>query len=107
MARFIDDVGSERVGSYFDVGNVILTGFPEDWIHILEGRIVRVHFKDFKRDVGNLSGFCDLLDGDVDFPAVMDALGTVGYNGPVTAEFFDCEGDLPKISAAMDKILGR
>jgi hexulose-6-phosphate isomerase len=105
MRDFIDNAGSDKVGSYFDVGNVILTGYPEQWIKILGSRIKRVHFKDFKREVGNLDGFCDLLDGDVDYGAVMSALREVGYNGPVAAEFFGVEGDLGKISAAMDKIL--
>ena len=100
----MDEIGSDNVGVYFDVGNVILTGYPEQWIHILGQRIKRIHFKDFKRDVGNLSGFCDLLDGDVNFPAVMAALREIGYTGPVTSEFFNCEADLPKISAAMDEI---
>ena len=102
---FLDEIGSAQVGAYFDVGNVIYSGYPEQWIRILGPRIKRIHFKDFKREVGNLSGFCDLLDGDVNFPAVMQALKETGYNGPVTSEFFDCEADLPKISAAMDRIL--
>ena len=103
--NFIDELGSDKVGSYFDVGNVIYSGYAEQWISILGERIKRVHFKDFKRDVGNISGFCDLLDGDVDYPAVMKALREIGYDGPVTAEFFTCEADLGKISSAMDKIL--
>lgn len=102
---FLDEIGSTQVGAYFDVGNVIYSGYPEQWIQILGSRIKRIHFKDFKRDVGNLDGFCDLLDGDVNFPAVMSALREIGYNGPVTSEFFNCEADLPKISAAMDEIL--
>jgi hexulose-6-phosphate isomerase len=102
---FLDDIDSPQVGAYFDVGNVIYTGYPEQWIRILGHRIKRIHFKDFKREVGNLSGFCDLLDGDVNFPAVMQTLKETGYSGPVTSEFFNCETDLPKISAAMDKIL--
>lgn len=105
MRQFIDDLQSDYIGSYFDVGNVIQTGFPEQWIHILGKRIKKVHFKDFKASVGTLDGFCDLLDGDVDYAEVMKALREIGYNGPVTAEFFGCEQDLPKISAAMDRIL--
>jgi hexulose-6-phosphate isomerase len=105
LRDFLDKVGSPRVGSYFDVGNVVASGYPEQWIKILGSRIARVHFKDFKRDIATLDGFCDLLDGDTDYPAVMNALREVGYDGPVTAEFFDVEADLPKISAAMDKIL--
>jgi len=105
MRQFIDDLNSDYVGSYFDVGNVIQTGFPEQWIHILGKRIKKVHFKDFKESVGTLDGFCDLLDGDVDYAGVMKALREIGYDGPVTAEFFACENDLPKISKAMDQIL--
>lgn len=103
---FLDEINSPKVGCYFDVGNLIIQGFAEQWIRILGTRIHRVHFKDFQRSVGNGAGFCDLLDGDVNYPEVMKALRQVGYNGPVTAEFFDCEADLPKISAATDKILG-
>jgi hexulose-6-phosphate isomerase len=102
---FLNEIGSPQVGAYFDVGNVIYSGYPEQWIRILGPHIKRIHFKDFKREVGNLSGFCDLLDGDVNFSAVMESLKEIGYDGPVTSEFFDCEADLPKISAAMDKIL--
>jgi L-ribulose-5-phosphate 3-epimerase len=105
LRDFLDKVGSPRVGSYFDVGNAVASGYPEQWIKILGSRIARVHFKDFKRDVATLDGFCDLLDGDTDYPAVMMALREVGYDGPVTAEFFDSEANLPKISAAMDRIL--
>lgn len=104
MRNFIDAVGSPRVGCYFDVGNVLLTGYPEQWISILGHRIARVHFKDFQRSVGTLEGFCPLLEGDVDYPAVMRALRQTGYNGPVTAEFFDCESELQTISSAMDRI---
>lgn len=102
---FIDKLNSPRIGAYFDVGNVLLTGYSEQWIRILGKRIKRVHFKDFKTSVGTLEGFCDLLEGDVNYPAAMQELRNAGYDGPVTAEFFNAEGDLRKISDAMDKIL--
>ena len=105
MRQFIDDARSPFVGCYFDVGNVILTGYPEQWVAILGSRIKRVHLKDFKRSIGTLDGFCDLLDGDVDYPAVMAALRRTGYAGPLTAEYFNCEDKLASLSAAIDKIL--
>jgi L-ribulose-5-phosphate 3-epimerase len=105
MRDFVDKLDSNQIGVYFDAGNVIATGYAEDWVRTLGHRIKRVHFKDFKRDVGNLDGFCDLLAGDVNYPEVMKALREIGYNGPVTSEFFGAEADLAKISAAMDKIL--
>jgi hexulose-6-phosphate isomerase len=36
--------------------------------------------------VGTVDGFCDLLSGDVDWPAVMAALHKVGYDGWIAAE---------------------
>jgi L-ribulose-5-phosphate 3-epimerase len=106
MRAFIDGFETERVASYLDVGNMILFGYAEDWISILGGRIRCVHFKDFKRSVGTLAGFCDLLEGDVNFPAVMQGLRAAGYDGPCVAEFFGLDSaGLKKLSAAMDRIL--
>lgn len=104
---FLDEVNSPKVGCYFDVGNVILTGYPEQWARILGERITRVHFKDFKKEIGTIDGFCPLTEGDVEWPAVIEALKSVGYNKAVTAEFFGVEDQLPAISRAMDEILGR
>jgi len=86
MARFIDQFDHERVGSYFDVGNVLATGYPEHWIPILGQRIRRVHVKDYRRAVGSVDGFVDLLSGDVNWPAVMRSLKSIGYSGWVAAE---------------------
>jgi len=106
MRDFIDGFGSEWVGAYLDVGNMIVTGYAEDWVRILGRRIGCVHFKDFKREVGTIEGFCDLLEGDVNYPEVMKALREIGYDGPCVAEFFGLEPEgLRKVSEAMDKIL--
>ncbi len=86
MKRFVESFNSVMVGAYFDVGNVMLTGYPEHWIKILGKLIKRVHVKDFKRSVGTVRGFVDLLEGDVDFHSVRAALSEIGYNGYITAE---------------------
>jgi L-ribulose-5-phosphate 3-epimerase len=86
MRSFLDQFGSERIGAYFDVGNALATGYPEHWIDILGKRIVRVHFKDYRRAVGSIDGFCDLLSGDVNWPAVTGALRAAGYDGWIAAE---------------------
>jgi L-ribulose-5-phosphate 3-epimerase len=86
MKGFIDSFASERVGAYFDVGNVLLFGYPEHWIGVLGKKICRVHFKDFRRNVGTVDGFVDLLSGDVNWPAVMAALRAAGYDGWIAAE---------------------
>jgi len=105
MRDFIDSFEAEMVGAYFDVGNVLLTGYPEQWIRILGKRIKRVHVKDFKLSVGTVEGFVDLLEGDVNFQTVKNALSDIGYDGYVTAELLPFEPGRPeKTAQAMKKI---
>ena len=111
MRGIIDEVNSPYIGSYFDVGNVLINSYPEHWIKILGSRIKKVHLKDFKRSIGTLDGFVDLLEGDVDYKAVMEAFRSVGYNGFVTAEFgpapdgVDTEEYVKNITNKIDKII--
>ena len=112
MRDFIDKIGSEYVGSYLDIGNTLYCGYPEDWIRILGNRIKKVHFKDYRKAAGGLHGFVDLLAGDVNYPAVMEALKSVGYDGWVSAEMipnykYFTEAIIYNTSYSMDKILGR
>lgn len=86
MRDFIDSFGSDSVGAYFDVGNALAVGYPEHWISVLGSRIKRVHFKDYRRAVGSVDGFCDLLSGDVHWDAVIASLRSIGYTGWVAAE---------------------
>lgn len=107
---FVDSFGSEYIGWFFDVGNILLTGLPEQWIRILGKRIKKVHVKDFRKSVGTLDGFVDLLEGDVNWPEVMKALREVGYDDYLIAEMipgyaFAPETRLENTSNAMDKIL--
>ncbi len=86
MARYIDEFESPYVGAYFDVGNVLQFGYPEQWIRILNKRIRKVHVKDFSVNVGNITGFVPLLAGDVNWSEVRAALAEVGYDDVLTAE---------------------
>lgn len=86
FARFIDEIGSSHVGAYFDAGNVLVYGFPDQWIRILSQRIKKVHVKDFKTNIGNITGFCNPLQGDVPWVKVRAALESIGYDEYVTAE---------------------
>ncbi len=100
MAAFIDSFANPRVKAYFDVGNCLIVGYPEHWIEILHKRIHRVHFKNFKRrdSGGTLSDFTgSLLDGDVNWPAVLKAFESIGYDGYVTAEMLVSEKGMPDV----------
>ena len=86
MAAFIDALDSPAVGAYFDVGNVLAFGYPQDWIATLGRRIVAVHFKDYRSDVPGMGGFVHLLQGDVPWADALAALRAIPYDGYVTAE---------------------
>ena len=83
MAQFVDAVGNPWVGTYLDTANMMLYGFPEQWLRGLGNRIKRVHFKDFVRKEGN---FVNLMDGDTDWPAVMQQLRAIGYDSSLIHE---------------------
>jgi L-ribulose-5-phosphate 3-epimerase len=83
FARYVDEFESPWLKAYFDIGNVILFGYSQDWIRTLGKRIVKIHLKDFKR-----RGYewTNLLDGDVNWPQVRRALDEIGYDGYLTTE---------------------
>jgi len=83
MRDYIDSFETPLVQGYFDVGNILLYGYPHQWIEILGDRVKRIHVKDF--DV-NTRQFVALLTGSVDWPRVANALRGIGYDGYVTAE---------------------
>ncbi|RLG80235.1 MAG: sugar phosphate isomerase/epimerase, partial [Thermoprotei archaeon] len=85
MRRFIDEIGSERVGAYLDVGNVLALyqAFPQHWIRILGKRIKKVHLKDYNDRIKSITY---LLQGDVNWPEMIKSLREVGYDDYLTAE---------------------
>jgi L-ribulose-5-phosphate 3-epimerase len=85
MATYIDEFKSPWVRSYFDVGNVVLYGYPQDWIRTLGKRIAKVHVKDFKRKRDGYE-WVNLGDGDVDWPEVRKAFDEIGYVGTACVE---------------------
>ena len=85
-ARFVDEFRSPAVGWHFDVGNVINTGWPEQWIRVLGPRMVQLHIKEFSRTKadkeGKWAGFnVPLLEGEDNWPVVMKAVDDIGYRG--------------------------
>jgi L-ribulose-5-phosphate 3-epimerase len=85
MATYIGEFQSPWVKAWFDVGNVLLYGYPQDWIRTLGNSIVKVHLKDFKRKQDGYA-WVNLGDGDVDWAAVREAFAQIGYSGSVIAE---------------------
>ena len=114
-ARYIDEFNSPAMVWHFDIGNCVNNGWPEQWIHILGKRIHKLHIKEYsrkKRDAEGLwKGFeVEYMEGDVDWPKVMQALDDEGYKGWGTAEpsyqppGVDESARLRQISQMLDKI---
>ena len=105
MASFIDEFQSPWVKAWFDVGNVVLYGYPQDWIRTLGPRIVKVHLKDFKRNKDSYA-WVNLGDGDIDWPAVREAFAAIHYTGSATVELpAGDEAYLRDVSRRVDRLL--
>jgi len=48
MDKYIREFQSPWIKAWFDIGNVLLYGYPQDWIRTLGKNIVKLHLKDFK-----------------------------------------------------------
>ena len=110
MRDFIDSIGSEYVGAYFDIGNVLVNAYPDQWIKILGKRIKKYHAKGFKTAVGNITGFTTLLEGDINWKRVMDEIKKTGYDDFITAELgaykYGAFNLLKETAEAFDTIFG-
>jgi L-ribulose-5-phosphate 3-epimerase len=112
MARYIDEINSPWVGSYYDVGNSVRFGWPEHWIAALGKRIKKIDIKEYSRKLMNTKGpgagfNLKIGDpgGDCDWPKVLTALDAIGYHGWATAEVPGGGAEeLRDISQRMDRI---
>ena len=107
FARYVDEFDSPWLKAYFDVGNVVLYAYPQDWIRTLGPRIVKVHLKDFNLDRPNgRFTWKPIGEGDIDWLEVRRALRDIGYAGYVTTEV--AAGDaayLKEVAARVDRFL--
>lgn len=114
MVAFVDSFDTDRVKVHFDTGNIMLYHFPEHWIPLLGKRIQNIHLKEYSKRVHefNLHTFRPLLDGTINWPAVMESLDQVGYRGYLTFEYFNPYPNWPEAliyhtSDSLDRMLGR
>jgi L-ribulose-5-phosphate 3-epimerase len=105
FGRYVDEFDSPFVKAYFDVGNVVLFAYPQDWIRTLGARIVKVHVKDFKLEKSTYS-WKNIGEGDIDWIEVRKALGEINYNGYITTEVGGGDAAyLADLSARLDRFL--
>ena len=106
FARYVDELDSPYLKAYFDVGNIMLYGYPWDWIRILGDRIFKVHIKGFTAGDEKLRSFCNIGDGNIDWIEVRQAFSDIEYSGYIGAELRSGDAEYIKdVSRRMDKIV--
>jgi len=81
---------------------MVIQGYPEHWVRICGKHLMKVHFKDFKRQGVQ---WPPLLEGDVDFPAVMRELRKIGYDDALLSEVSPGIASLEDTAKAIRKIM--
>lgn len=106
-ARYVDEINHPLVGWYFDIGNILRYGWPEQWIEILNKRIMKLDVKEYSRKKMNEEGLwkgfdVELMEGDNNWPVIIDALQKIGYNGWASAEVPG--GDRERLKVIIDRM---
>ena len=109
IKKFLEEIHSEYVGAYFDIGNVMYIGDPSDYIRILGKYIKKIHVSDYRVNQSGLGAFVDIFAGDVDFIEVIKAIKSIAYNDYLTLEMLPNYSRFPELSIcsnkpAMDKL---
>jgi L-ribulose-5-phosphate 3-epimerase len=111
FARYVDEFQSPWLRAYFDVGNIMSYGYPQDWIRTLGKRIVKVHIKDWANRIDpaikkRVPEYVGLFEGEIDWKAVHQALADIDYRGTATLELAAGDAEyLKDISRRFDRIL--
>jgi len=111
-SAFVDQFNSPYVGFYFDCGNILVYGWPEQWIKILGSRIGRIHIKEYSKQIGDKQGRSagfgvKLTEGDVRWKEVMQQIRNSYQGGWLTTEQGSSKTleELKDLSSRFDKIL--
>lgn len=110
--RYVEQFNSPYVKFYFDCGNILIYGWPEQWIHILGDKIGRIHIKEFSKEKadkeGRGAGFnVKLTEGDVNWKRVMEEIHKNYHGTWLTTEQGDSKSpdELKDLCSRLDKIV--
>jgi L-ribulose-5-phosphate 3-epimerase len=107
FARYVDEFQSPWIKAYFDVGNVVFYGYPQDWIRTLGTRVVKVHLKDFHVDrPSGRFAWKNIGEGDIDWADVRRAFAEIDYRGYVTTELEGGSAEyLKEVASRVERVL--
>lgn len=103
FAKFVDEFKSPFVGMQFDIGNHWKYGNPAEWIRTLGTRIVKLDIKGYSRKINN---WAEMLEDDLPWAEVRQALDDINFHGWVAAEVGGGDQErLAKIAKQIDRAL--
>jgi hexulose-6-phosphate isomerase len=103
FVKFVDEFKSPFVGMQFDIGNHWKYGNPAEWIRTLGTRIVKLDIKGFSRKNDK---FMDILEDDIPWADVRQALDDINFHGWAAAEVGGGDQErLKKIAGQIDRAL--
>lgn len=96
MTSMFEEIGSDKIGAYFDAGNMLAFSVSEYWAEVLGKWVGCVHVKDYKRNGGLNSGgtWEDITEGSANWKAIIPALKKGGFNGYLTGEVFKADANM-------------
>jgi L-ribulose-5-phosphate 3-epimerase len=105
FVRYVDEFATPTVGAYFDIGNVVEFGYPQEWIRELGKRILKIHVKEYAKK--NRFSY-QLGEGkEMDWPAIKSALIDINYDGWITAEVgLENLAGMKDVVQRMDRLFG-
>ncbi len=110
FSAYLDSFHSSWIRSYFDVGNVVIFGWPQDWVRTLAHRIKKVHLKDYHGGPGLFGGadghWANIGEGSIDWQELRKAFAEIGFNDYMNLEL--AAGDeayLRDVSHRVDRFL--
>ncbi|MFO0810532.1 MAG: sugar phosphate isomerase/epimerase family protein [Gemmataceae bacterium] len=105
LIEYVDQFKTPYVGAYFDCSNMIKYGVPPaEWIRKLGKRMLKFDFKAYSK---TKEWKVEIGEGDEDWPAILKALGEIGYDGWATSEVKSGGEDwLRDVASRMDSCLG-
>ncbi len=103
FVKFVDEFKSPFVGMQFDIGNHWKYGNPAEWIRTLGTRIVKLDIKGYSRTKNN---WAEMLEDDIPWADVRQALDDINFHGWVAAEVGGGDQErLTKIAKQIDRAL--
>lgn len=103
FVKFVDEFKSPFVGMQFDIGNHWKYGNPAEWIRTLGSRIVKLDIKGYSRKINN---WAEMLEDDLPWADVRQALDDINFHGWVAAEVGGGDQErLAKVAKQIDRAL--